>query len=197
MKFDQSDDATLIRRIAKAETGALQELYDRYNRLVFSVALAILGDRSVAEEVTLDVFVRVWQSAATYHAERAKVSTWLAAITRHHAIDILRAQRSRLDQNSLYLDELSWLKESGAHDPQEDAEMEAQRAHIRQVLDELPMEQQQALLLAFFKGYSHQQIAELLGEPLGTVKTRIRLAMQKLREAFAEKPQPSEKSKKR
>ena len=82
MKFEKLDDATLIQRIAQAETGALEELYDRYNHVVFSVALAILNDPSVAEEVTLDVFVRVWKGASTYQAERGKVSTWLAAITR-------------------------------------------------------------------------------------------------------------------
>jgi len=196
MKFDKFDDATLIRLIAKAETGALEELYDRYNRLVFSVALAIVTDRSIAEEVTLDVFVRVWKGAATYHAERARVSTWLAAITRHHAIDILRGQRSRLDQSSLYLNELPWQKESEIPGPQEDAENDLQRARIRQAVAQLPADQRDALMLAYFKGYSHRQIAELLEEPLGTVKTRIRLAMQKLRELLAEEPQPADKSRK-
>ena len=108
MKFEKLDDATLVQWIAKAETGALEELYHRYNRLVFSVALAILSDSSIAEEVTLDVFVRVWKGASTYHQERAKVSTWLAAITRYHAIDVLRGQRTKLDQKSLYLNDLTW-----------------------------------------------------------------------------------------
>jgi RNA polymerase sigma-70 factor (ECF subfamily) len=196
MKFDKFDDTTLIRLIAKAETGALEELYDRYNRLVFSVALAIVADRSIAEEVTLDVFVRVWKGAATYHAERARVSTWLAAITRHHAIDILRGQRSRLDQNSLYLNEMPWQKESELPGPQENAENDMQRARIRQAVAQLPADQRDALMLAYFKGYSHRQIAELLEEPLGTIKTRIRLAMQKLRELLSEEPQPADKSRK-
>jgi RNA polymerase sigma-70 factor, ECF subfamily len=196
MKFDKIDDATLIRLVAKAETGALEELYDRYNRLVFSVALAIVTDHSIAEEVTLDVFVRVWKGASTYHAERAKVSTWLAAITRHHAIDFLRGQRSRLDQKSLYLNELPWQKESEMPGPQEDAENDLQRARIHQAVAQLPADQRDALMLAYFKGYSHRQIAELLEEPLGTIKTRIRLAMQKLRELLSEEPQSADKSKK-
>jgi len=190
MKFEKSDDATLIRFIANAETGALEELYDRYHRLVFSVALAIVSDSSIAEEVTLDVFVRVWQGAGTYQPERSKVSTWLMAITRHHAIDILRSQNSRLDQNSLYLDDLPWQKGTDAPDPQEDMEVALQNARIRQAVAELPVNQQEAVLLAYFKGYSQQQIAELLEEPLGTIKTRIRLAMQKLREMLSEQEQP-------
>jgi RNA polymerase sigma-70 factor (ECF subfamily) len=197
MKFEKLDDATLIQQIAQAETGALEELYDRYNRVVFSVALAILSDPSVAEEVTLDVFVRVWKGAATYQPERGKVNTWLAAITRHHAIDILRGQRSNLDQKSLYLDDLAWQKASNLSSPHEDMENDMQRARIRRALEELPTDQREALMLAYFKGYSHRQIADVLQQPLGTVKTRIRLAMQKLRELLSEHPQPSDKSKKR
>jgi RNA polymerase sigma-70 factor (ECF subfamily) len=159
------------------------------------VALAILSDPSIAEEVTLDVFVRVWKGASTYQQERAKVSTWLAAITRHHAIDVLRGQRTKLDQKSLYLDDLPWQKASELSAPQEDLENNIQRARIRQAVEELPADQREALILAYFKGYSHRQIADLLGEPLGTVKTRIRLAMQKLRDILSEQPQPSDKSK--
>ena len=194
MKFEKLDDATLVQWIAKAETGALEELYHRYNRLVFSVALAILSDSSIAEEVTLDVFVRVWKGASTYHQERAKVSTWLAAITRYHAIDVLRGQRTKLDQKSLYLNDLPWQKESDLPNPQEDMENDMQWARIRRAVDELPADQREALLLAYFKGYSHRQIAELLDQPLGTIKTRIRLAMQKLRELLSEQTQPSDKS---
>ena len=194
MKFEKLDDATLIQQIAKAETGALEELYDRYNRLVFGVAMAILSDASMAEEVTLDVFVRVWKGASTYQPQRAKASTWLAAIARHHAIDVLRGQRSKLDQKSLYLNDLPWQKASDLSGPQEDLENNIQRARIRQAVDELPADQREALMLAYFKGYSHRQIADLLEEPLGTVKTRIRIAMQKLRDILSEQAQPSDKS---
>ena len=194
MKFEKCDDALLMRLIADRQTGALNELYDRYNRLVFSLAMAILSDRSLAEEVTLDVFVRVWQGASTYRADRANVSTWLAAVTRNHAIDVLRWQRNRLDQKSLYLDELPFQKESDAVDPQEGAETDQQKSRLRHAVAQLPSEQREALVLAFFKGYSHRQIAELLEQPLGTIKTRIRLAMQKLRDVLSEEALPSDKS---
>src|SRR6185436_2406065 len=194
MKFEKSDDTVLIRSIAEAEAGALEALYDRYNRLVFSVALAIVSDHAVAEEVTLDVFVQVWRGARTYQPERAKVSTWLDAITRHHAIDVLRWHSARLDQSSLYLDDLPFQKESGTPDPQEAVEITLQKEHIRQAVAQLPANQQEALRLAYFKGYSHQHIAELLEEPLGTIQTRIRGAMQRLRAMLMEEPQPSDKS---
>jgi RNA polymerase sigma-70 factor (ECF subfamily) len=194
MKFERADDAVLIRFISQAETGALEELYDRYHRFVFGIALAILNDHAAAEEVTLDVFVNVWRGAGSYDSGRARVSTWLAAISRHHAIDILRWQRSRLDQKSLYLDDLPLQQESGPPDPPEEAESHLQKARIRQAVAQLPPDQQEALMLAYIKGYSQRQIAELLQQPLGTVKTRVRLAMQKLREMLSEEPQSSDPS---
>ena len=96
------DDERLIRLIAQAHEEALAQLYDRYNRLVFSLALAIVNDRSTAEEITLDVFMRIWQKAGTYRADQAKVSTWLTHIARHHAIDVLRRRAVRPDQYALH-----------------------------------------------------------------------------------------------
>ncbi len=194
MKLNGVDDTFLIRLIAESHTDALRELYDRYNRLVFSVALAILGDRAVAEEATLDVFVRVWQGARTYRPERAKVQTWLIAITRHHAIDILRWQNSRPDVKSLSLEAIFLSNESAVSDPQERVELALQQARVREALAQLPAEQRQVLLLAFFRGYTHQQIAETLEQPLGTIKTRIRLAMQKLRQMLLDEDLASNKS---
>lgn len=159
----------------------MEALYDRYNRLVFSVALAVVGDRSVAEEVTLDVFVRVWRGAKTYDPARARVSTWLVAIARHHAIDVLRWQSARLDSKSLFLEDMPSQDNPDPSDPEEQAQRSLERKFVRGALEELPTDQRQALFLAFFKGYSHQQVAEVLHQPLGTVKTRIRLALQKLR----------------
>lgn len=184
MRDLKPDDPSLIRLIDRGQAEALGELYDRYNRLVFSVAFAILGDRAVAEEVTLDVFMRVWRAAGTYRPELGKVSTWLIAITRHHAIDILRWQSSRLDVDSLHLNDTSILAGVAIGDPEEEAEISIQREIIRGAVAELPEDQRQAVILAYFRGYTHRQIAEILRQPLGTIKTRIRLAMQKLRETL-------------
>jgi|SRR5918993_2125570 RNA polymerase sigma-70 factor, ECF subfamily len=175
-------DEKLIALIAQSQEQALAQLYDRYQRLVFSLALAIVNDRETAEEVTLDVFMRVWQKADTYRVEQAKVSTWLTHIARHHAIDILRRRAARLDQSAVHWEDAISNLESSQPDPQESAEVSLRREHIQAALNQLPAEQKQALLLAYFGGYTQSQIAELLAQPLGTIKTRLRLAMQKVRE---------------
>lgn len=181
MKKLIQDDKQLIRLIDQAQSEALNELYDRYNRLVYSVAFAIVGDPSVAEEITLDVFVQVWKRAGTYQPDRAKVSTWLIAITRHHAIDILRWQKSRPETDNLNWDGISLQNGPSVHNLEEDVERTMQREHIQEALAQLPDDQRKALVLAYFKGYTQSEISEALEQPLGTIKTRIRLAMQKLR----------------
>ena len=190
MKFDNAEDALLIGQIANGQESAVDALYDRYHRLVFSVALAVVGEHSVAEEVTLDVFVHVWRGAKTYDPARARVSTWLVAIARHHAIDVLRWQSARVDSKSILLDDMPLQDDTDPFDPEELAQLSMERKTVQRAMAQLPSDQRQALFLAFFKGYSHQQIAELLQQPLGTVKTRIRLAMQKLRALLSAEPPP-------
>jgi RNA polymerase sigma-70 factor, ECF subfamily len=179
-------DETLIGLIAQSQEQALAQLYDRYNRLIFSLALAIVNDRDTAEEITLDVFMRVWLKAGTYRADQAKVSTWLTHIARHHAIDVLRRRAVRLDQSAVHWEDAISNVESSHPDPQESAELSSRRERIHAALARLPAEQKQALTLAYFGGYTQSQIAELLAQPLGTIKTRLRLAMQKLREFLNE-----------
>ena len=192
MADSKQDDVILVRLIAEGETAALGELYDRYNRLVFSIALAVVGDEATASEITLDVFTRVWQRAGSYRPEQAKVTTWLTAITRHHAIDVLRRQNVRPEAHSLSWDGLP--PQAATSDLEENVELALQRQRIRAAVVQLPAEQQEVLALAYFKGYSHQQIAGLLKQPLGTVKTRIRSAMQKLRQLLAEEDPSLDKS---
>jgi RNA polymerase sigma-70 factor, ECF subfamily len=187
-------DETLIRLIAQSHEQALAQLYDRYNRLIFSLALAIVNDRESAEEITLDVFMRVWQKAGTYRAEQAKVSTWLTHIARHHAIDVLRRRAARLDQSAVHWEDAIRNVESSQPSPPESAELSLRRAHIYAALARLPVEQRQALFLAYFGGYTQSQIAEILAQPLGTIKTRLRLAMQKLREYLKEEQGYKDKS---
>jgi RNA polymerase sigma-70 factor (ECF subfamily) len=176
------DDETIIRLIAHARNEALSELYDRYSRLVFSLALNSVGDQATAEEVTQDVFVRVWQRARQYRADRGKVSTWLTGITRYRAIDQLRRRGSRPEQHSVTWAEVSPTAVPAVNGPEEATQLAMQRERVRAALAQLPEEQKQVLALAYFQGYSQSQIAESLALPLGTVKTRVRLAMQKLRE---------------
>ena len=187
-------DETLIRLIAQSQEQALAQLYDRYHRLIFSLALAIVNDRATAEEITLDVFMRVWQKAGTYRAEQAKVSTWLTYIARHHAIDVLRRRAARVDHSAIHWEESTSHVESSEPDPQESAELSLRRERIRAALAKLPPEQKQALILAYFDGYTQSQIAKLLAQPLGTIKTRLRLAMQKLREFLSQEQGDQDKS---
>ena len=195
MKFDHADDTFLLKQIANGQHAAIEALYDRYNRLVFSVALTVVGDPMVAEEVTLDVFVHVWRGAKTYDPARAKATTWLSAIARHHAIDVLRWQRSRVDVQSLYLEDMPWQSDGDTPDAEEETELNLQRTRIRDAVNQLPKDQRQVLFLSYFRGYSHQQIADSLRQPLGTVKTRIRLAMQKLRQLLAGEQESQDASK--
>jgi len=188
------DDEKLIRLIAQLQTEALDQLYDRYNRPIFSLALMIVGDRPTAEEITLDVFMRVWQKAGSYRADQARVSTWLTHIARHHAIDVLRRRAVRPDQYALSLDEITPAVPFPAQDPGELAEHSLRRERIRAAIAQLPADQKQALTLAYFGGYTQTQIAEVLKQPLGTIKTRLRLALQKLRDFLRDEQEPEDKS---
>jgi len=192
--YTRYDDERLIGLIAQLQAEALSQLYDRYNRLVFSLALAILNDRATAEEVTLDVFMRVWQKAGSYRADQARVSTWLTHIARHHAIDVLRRRSARLDQYAVHWDDASAHAEFSAQDPQEVAEISLRRERIHAALAQLPPDQKQALMLAYFGGYTQNEIAETLKQPLGTIKTRIRLALQKLRDFLHDERELEDKS---
>ena len=192
--YTRYGDETLIRLIAQSHDQALAQLYDRYNRLVFSLALAIVNDRDTAEEVTLDVFMRIWQKAGTYRADQAKVSTWLTHIARNHAIDVLRRRAVRVDQSALHWEDAISNVESSHPDPQESAEHSLRRERIHSAIAQLPAEQKQALTLAYFGGYTQSEIAEILAQPLGTIKTRLRLAMQKLREFLNEEHPTQNKS---
>ncbi len=174
-------DEDLIRRIIRAEPEAARALYDRYGRLVYSLAQQVVGDAAAAEEITQDVFLLVWEKADTYRVEKARVATWIARIARNRAIDVLRQQRSRDSRAKGAWEELKKAAEAPAPDPGERMETERLHARVREAVASLPAEQKAALTLAYFQGLTHQEIAAQLGEPLGTIKTRIRAAMQKLR----------------
>ncbi len=182
MDYQNLDDEALLRLISRSHEAALSEFYDRYSRLVYSMAFNVTGDAEVAQEITQDVFLRVWEKADTYRAEQGKVATWLVSITRHRAIDLLRRARIRPEGNrAVWMDEL----EASLPNPtavEGEAEQSQRQQMIRHALAQLPEEQRLALSYAFFQGYSHSEIARLLNQPLGTIKTRIRLAMQKLRQ---------------
>ncbi len=180
------DDISLLALIARGDANALAELYDRYGRLVYSLALNTVGDRAIAEEVTQDVFTRVWQHASKYDPHRAQVNTWISRIARNRSIDATRRQRARGSHAHIPWDDVISDTITADDDPEAETLMRARQQRVRQALQALPEAQRQPLALAYFEGLSHREIAERLDQPLGTVKTRIRLAMQKLRTMLEE-----------
>jgi RNA polymerase sigma-70 factor (ECF subfamily) len=178
----------MIRRMAAGDESALGELYDQWLTLVHSIAVQMLRDAREAEEVVEEAFWQAWRQAGRYDASRGAVSTWLTTIVRSRALDRLRARRrareepwSQLEGNDV--DQLP--SESGSGDPLAAAELAERRTLVRAALVALPAEQRQVMELAYFGGLSQSEIAERLALPLGTVKTRARLALEKLRDRLA------------
>jgi RNA polymerase sigma-70 factor (ECF subfamily) len=179
-----AEDVALIRRVCEADEAALGALYDRWNRSVFSLVLQVLKDPDEAEDIVEETFWQAWRKAPSYEPSRGAVSTWLLTIARRKALDRLRARARQREES---LDETTGFVSlaSSEPDPSQLAEGAERRADLAAALKELPMEQRRVLELGYFSGMSQSEIAEAIGEPLGTVKTRMRLAMQKLREPLA------------
>ncbi len=180
-------DADLIGRAAEGDARALEVLYDRYSRVVFSFALRIVGDRQLAEELLQEVFFRAWQQGSAFRASRGTFVTWLLSITHNMAIDEVRKRRRRPQKADSEEPEtvLAAVADTGAgSDVEDEVWLGALRETIATALDTLPAAQREAIELAYFQGLTQREIADRLGEPLGTIKTRMRLGIQKLREAL-------------
>jgi RNA polymerase sigma-70 factor (ECF subfamily) len=181
-------DEQLVARVAQGDASALEQLYDRYVRQCFGLALRMLGDSALAEEVVQEVFLKLWTNPGSYSTQKGKFVSWLLSLIHHRCIDELR-KKSRTDVALEESDAGSVLNT----EPDPDLEpadqvwvMEQQRA-VRQALAQIPENQRQVLELAYFRGLSHSEIAAKLGQPLGTVKTRIRLGMNSLRQLLEPK----------
>jgi RNA polymerase sigma-70 factor (ECF subfamily) len=171
-----NDDQALLGRAAAGEIEALGALYDRYGRLVFGVALRITGDRGSAEEIAQDTFLRLWQHAARYQSERGSLVAWLLTIAQRRAIDEVRSRRGSARRRELPLPDAPML------DSRLDFSSLAHlRVDIQRALAELPEAQREAIELMFFGGLSSREIARRTGNPLGTISTRLRLGMERLR----------------
>ena len=165
---------------------ALSELYERYYRLVYSVVLNSISDPDVADEIVQDVFTRAWKKADTYDAGIGKVSTWLVSIARNRVIDEFRRSKVRPEKTSVSWTEMSESVVQYSDEPEENVESSWQQRSLKEAIDALPLNQRNALNLAFFGGYSQDKTAEILGIPLGTAKTRIRSGIHKLRQALSQ-----------
>ncbi len=187
MDYAALRDDELMDRLAGRDLAAFEALYDRYGDLVYSVSLRVVGDTYVAEDVTQDVFVRVWRRPEQFDVQRGKFVTWLLSVARNRSIDHRRSQARRMRHEALPSadDEEDVLpSEDSRDDPAAATVLSDECAAVRAALDVLPAEQKLAIQLAYFGGLTQQEIANKLGQPLGTVKTRIRLGMQKMRGAL-------------
>ncbi|MFN8603744.1 MAG: sigma-70 family RNA polymerase sigma factor [Candidatus Binatia bacterium] len=177
-----AEPAELIARCARGDQSALARLYDTTAAQVNGLALRILGDRDTAEEITGDVFLQVWRSASSYDASRGSPLAWLLTIARSRSIDRLRATAGDRRQTAPF--ELGLKAAAAEPGPEEVSSLVQRGRFVRAAMQRLSREQREAIELAFFAGLSHNEIADTLGAPLGTVKTRIRLGMGRLRDVL-------------
>ena len=180
----QIADREMIERIGRGDQSAFSALYDRLSRPLYSLALRMLGDAGDAQDALQDIFLQIWSRAATYNPEQSTVFSWTVLLTRSRVIDRLRARKRRLRVvDSATGDEDADVADASTMESAADtADKNDEAARVRSVLNNLPSEQREAIELAFFGHLTHHEIAARLGEPLGTIKARIRRGLLKLRE---------------
>jgi RNA polymerase sigma-70 factor (ECF subfamily) len=177
-------DGQLVELVAQQDAGALEALYDRYGRAAYSLARRILTEETLAQDVVQEVFLSLWRDARRFDAGRGTVATYLLSMTHHRAVDVVRREenlrRWRTSDEGLEL----------APDPkarvEDEVEVSERRTEVRAALKDLSEPQRQALLLAYFGGYTQREVAALVGVPLGTVKTRMAAGMRKMKEALSD-----------
>ena len=184
---EPSDDE-LMDGVASGDLAALGQVYDRYSRLVFSVAVRVLNDRQLAEDVVQEVFLRLWRRPASFDPARGRFVTWLMSVTRNRALDEWRrsARRRRLEEQESDPIGSQLVAQDRADDPELGLALAELRRAVRTAMTRLPAAQRRVLELAYFGGLTQVEIAERTGDPLGTVKTRIRLGMRKLRDLLTD-----------
>jgi RNA polymerase sigma factor (sigma-70 family) len=168
-------DEALLEAVARSDEAALAELYDRFGRIAYGLALRVLRDSALAEDAVQDAFLNVWRSAGRFQAGRAKASTWVLTFVHRRAVDLVRREQRRRTE-----------REEAAPEPagpgaDEDAARRAKREIVQAALSRLPQDQRQAIELAYYGGYTQSELAERLGEPLGTIKSRMFTGLQRLR----------------
>jgi RNA polymerase sigma-70 factor, ECF subfamily len=171
----------LISLAATSDAGAFAALYDRHARAAYSLAYRMMGEKQAAEDIAQEAFIKVWHSAESYRAERGSVRTWILSIVHNRGIDQLRSMASRRRMQDKV--EVS-APRSQPSEAFSETWRNSQREQVREALGALPQEQLKILELAYYSGYTHMEIAELLGLPLGTVKGRMRLGRKKMKEHF-------------
>ena len=172
----EMDDASLLALVQRGDEPAMASLFDRYSKVVYSVALRVLRDPASAEDVLQEIFMQIWRSPDSFVATRGSLGGWLAVVSRNRSIDALRRRRPSESVDDIVL--------ASPYNLASEAERNSMIEKARSVIVLLPAEQRKTLEMAFFDGLTHSEIAEMTGDPLGTVKTRIRSALLSLRKAF-------------
>ena len=180
------EDQELLYRIATGEKDALEAVYDRYSSAVYSLARYMLRSEAIAEEATQEVFLNIWLKASSYNSTRGQPKSWIMSVAHHKIIDIIRSRKRAAAVTDPKEYETLDLLPSSQEATEVAVERNLEGERVRRALDKLPSAQQEVIVLSYYGGLSQSEIAEKLGHPLGTVKTRARLAMQKLREELRE-----------
>jgi RNA polymerase sigma-70 factor, ECF subfamily len=173
-------DEALVALAARADDGALAELYDRFGHVAYGLALRIVRDPALAEDAVQEAFLTLWRSAARFVPERAKASTWLLTLVHRRAVDIVRREQPRRT------DPLEEAPQASANLTEDEAWLRLQRTRVQQALRRLPDQQREALELAYYGGFTQSELADRLGEPLGTIKSRMFTGLARLRELLAD-----------
>ncbi len=181
MDYQDLGDHQLINRIASSEKDALEALYSRYSASVYSLAMHMLRQHALAEEATQEIFLNIWLKAGSFKPERGEPRSWIMSVAHHKIVDLIRARRRTLTVTDPADYESLELLPAKQVSTEEEVEGNLDRERIMEALSLLPNAQREVLLLAYFEGYSQSEMAKKLNQPLGTIKTRVRLAMQKLR----------------
>jgi RNA polymerase sigma factor (sigma-70 family) len=173
-------DEALVALVARADDGALAELYDRFGHVAYGLALRVVRDPALAEDAVQEAFLAVWRSAARFVPERAKASTWILTVVHRRAVDIVRREEPRRTEP------LEAAPQPSANLTEDEAWLRLQRARVQEALRKLPDQQREALELAYFGGFTQSELADRLGEPLGTIKSRMFTGLARLRELLAD-----------
>jgi RNA polymerase sigma-70 factor, ECF subfamily len=173
-------DEALVALVARADDAALAELYDRFGRVAYGLALRVVRDPGLAEDAVQESFLAVWRSAGRFVAERAKASTWILTLVHRRAVDIVRREQTRR------ADPLDTAPVATAETTEEEAWLRLRRTRVQEALKQLPDKQREAIELAYYGGFTQSELADRLGEPLGTIKSRMFVGLARLRELLVE-----------
>ena len=173
-------DEALVALAARSEQTALAELYDRYGRTAYGLALRVLRDQALAEDAVQEAFLTVWRTASRFMPERGKASTWILTLVHRRAVDVVRREQRRR------ADSLEHAPEPGTGGADEEAWLRLQRERVQTALRQLPDQQREALELAYYGGFTQSELAERLGQPIGTIKSRMFNGLTRLRELLGD-----------